>query len=86
MRRKRKSLVCVFFPMLDAFIQGIEERFTEEAFELVCAMQNLFCLSAGDQQIALICSLSEMDLDNLRAEMQLLMSRTSNESVNNMTV
>lgn len=40
----------VLFPMLDAFIHGIEERFTLETFDLVSAMQGILSLSAGDEQ------------------------------------
>lgn len=54
--KEEEFCVGVFFPMLDSCVRGIEERFTQETFELVCAVQNLLGLSASDEQISLICS------------------------------
>lgn len=61
--------------MTDFFIQGIEETFTQETFDFVCAVKSLLGLSVGDEQIAIICGLFEVDDNSLCTEIQIPRSR-----------
>lgn len=67
----------VFYLTLDAFIQGFEERFTQDTFDLVSSMESLLSLSPSDEEISFLCTSFEVDLDNYSAEVRPLKSRMS---------
>lgn len=79
--KEEELRVSVFYPMLDAFIEGIEARFTQETVVLITAMMNILRLTANDEEIDVVTKYFDVESDSLRAELRLLKTQVSTENL-----
>lgn len=77
--KEEELRVNVFYPMIDAFVEGIEARFAQETVVLISAITNILRLTATDKEIEDVADYCDVESDSLRAELRLLKSQVSTQ-------
>ncbi|KAH6925891.1 hypothetical protein HPB50_011749 [Hyalomma asiaticum] len=70
--KEEELSVSVFYAMLDAFVEGMEARFTQEAVVLISAIMNILRLTGNDEEIDVVTKYFDMESDSLRAQLRLM--------------
>ncbi|KAH7937329.1 hypothetical protein HPB49_010923 [Dermacentor silvarum] len=79
--KEEELRVSVSYPMLDAFVEGIEARFTQETVVLISAIMNIMRQTANDEEIDVVTKYFDVESDSLRAELRLLKAQVSTEHI-----
>ncbi|KAH7977993.1 hypothetical protein HPB49_004127 [Dermacentor silvarum] len=79
--KEEELRVSVFYPMLDAFVQGIETSFTQETVVLISAIMNILRLTANDEEIDVVTKYFDVESGSWRAELCLLKAQVSTEHI-----
>ncbi|XP_049519118.1 cytochrome P450 3A4 [Dermacentor silvarum] len=67
--------------MLDAFVEGIEARFTQDTVVLTSAIMNILRLTANYEEIDVVTKYFDVESDSLWAELLLLKAQVSTEHI-----
>ncbi|KAH6925649.1 hypothetical protein HPB50_008365 [Hyalomma asiaticum] len=79
--KEEELSVGVFYAMLDAFVEGMEARFTQEAVVLISEIMNILRLTANDEEIDVVTKYFDMESDSLRAQLRLMKAQVSTEHI-----